>query len=125
MSYLRLYKFPHIYSSFLVLQEHLDQFYRSMRNRLKDLLFQRKMEDWCRRCMSGLSSSSSNPMMSELPPMRDSDYSAATTPSMERPEELAISMSGLLSDRADMLPPAALAATLAEFMILAQRRRSS
>jgi hypothetical protein len=44
---------------------------------------------------------------------------------MERPEELAISMSGLLSDRADMLPPDALAATLAEFMILAQRRRSS
>lgn len=74
--------------------------------------------------MSGLNSSSSNPMMSEPPPMRDSNYSAATTPSIERSGELAISMSELLSGRADMLPPDALAATLAEFMILTQRRKS-
>ena len=99
-------------------QVQLDHFYKGMRNRLKDMLFQRKMEDWCRRCMSTLSSSS----FQEPPPMRE-PFSLPSTPSIDGPREFAMRMSGIMSDRGEMLPPAAIAASIAEFRMLSQRRR--
>ncbi|CAK9263922.1 unnamed protein product [Sphagnum jensenii] len=97
----------------------LELFYRDMRNHVKDILFQRRMEDWCRRCMSTLSSSS----FQEPPPMPER-FSAPNTPSIDGPRQFAMQMSGLLSDRSNMLPPAALAASIAEFQALSQRSSS-
>ncbi|CAK9267260.1 unnamed protein product [Sphagnum jensenii] len=95
----------------------LEIFYKDMRKRLKDILFQRKMEDWCRRCMSTLSSSSF-----QEPPRMPERFSTPNTPSIDgRSREFAMRMSGLLADRSDMLPPAALAASIAEFQALSQR----
>lgn len=96
----------------------LEQFYKGMRNRLKDIIFQRKMEDWCRRAMSGLPASS----YSEPPPVRE-PYSVQSTPYFDGPGELALRMSGILNDRGEMLPPAALAASIGEFRMHSQRRR--
>uniref|UniRef100_A0A7I4CJE6 Uncharacterized protein n=2 Tax=Physcomitrium patens TaxID=3218 RepID=A0A7I4CJE6_PHYPA len=95
----------------------LDRFYKGMRNRLKDIMFQRKMEDWCRRAMSGLPSS-----YAESPPVRE-PYSVQSTPYFDGPGEMALRMSGILNDRGEMLPPAALAASLAEFRMHSQRRK--
>lgn len=96
----------------------LEQFYKGMRNRLKDVLFQRKMEDWCRRVMSGLSAGS----YQDPPPVRES-YSAQSTPYFEEPGMLAQQRTGVMSDRREMLSPAALAASLAEFRKHSQHRR--
>ncbi|KAG0563182.1 hypothetical protein KC19_8G009800 [Ceratodon purpureus] len=96
----------------------LDLFYKDMRNRLKDILFQRKMEDWCLRALSGSSAAS----YQEPPPVRE-PYSVQSTPYFDGPGELALRMSGIMSDRGEMLPPAALAASLAEFRLHPQRRR--
>ncbi|KAG0557999.1 hypothetical protein M758_11G167500 [Ceratodon purpureus] len=96
----------------------LEQFYKGMRNRLKDLFFQRKMEDWYRRVQSGFTAAS----YQEPPPVRE-PYSVQSTPYFNDPGELALRMSGILSDRGEMLPPAALAASIAEFRMHSQRRR--
>lgn len=96
----------------------LDIFYKGMRNRLKDMLFQRKMEDWCRRAMSGVAAAS----YQEPPPVRE-PYSVQNTPFFDEPGDLALRMSGILSDRGEMLPPAALAASIAEFRMQSHRHR--
>lgn len=96
----------------------LELFYKGMRNRLKDVLFHRRMEDWCHRTMSGMAASS----YQEPPPVRD-PYSVQSTPYYDGPGELALRMSGILSDRGEILPPAALAASLAELRMHSQRRR--
>lgn len=96
----------------------LELFYKSMRNRIKDVMFQRRMEEWCRCCMSSLSTN----QFQEPPPVRD-PFSAQSTPTVEVPGEFAMRLSGILTDRGEMLPPAALAASLADFRVLSQRRR--
>lgn len=96
----------------------LELFYKGMRNRIKDVMFQRRMEDWCRCYLSALSTN----QFQEPPPVRD-PFSAQSTPSIDGPGEFAMRMSGILADRGEMLPPAALAASLAEFRMLSQRRR--
>jgi len=98
----------------------LELFYKGMRNRLKDVLFQRKMEDWCRRTMSGIAASSYQ--HAEHPPMRD-PYSAQSTPYFDGPDDHALRMSGIQGDRGEMLPQAASAASLAELRMHFLRRR--
>jgi hypothetical protein len=102
----------------MCLQVQLELFYKGMRNRIKDVMFQRRMEDWCRCYLSALSTN----QFQEPPPVRD-PFSAQSTPSIDGPGEFAMRMSGILADRGEMLPPAALAASLAEFRMLSQRRR--
>jgi hypothetical protein len=106
-------------SQLCFVQVWLELFYRDMRNHVKDILFQRRMEDWCRRCMSTLSSSS----FQEPPPMPER-FSAPNTPSIDGPRQFAMQMSGLLSDHSNMLPPAALAASIAELQALSRRSSS-
>jgi hypothetical protein len=50
-------------------------------------------------------------------------FSLPSTPSIDGPREFAMRMSGIMSDRGEMLPPAAIAASIAEFRMLSQRRR--
>lgn len=76
------------------------------------------MEDWCRRCMSTLSTSAYH----EPPPVRDPS-SAPCTPALPGPTELALRMSGIMSDQGEVLPPAALAASIAEFKLRSQNCR--
>lgn len=99
-------------------QTKLEHFYKGMRNRLKDVMFQRKMEDWYLRALSGTSAAP----YQEPPPVRE-PYSVQSTPYFDAPGEQAVRMSGIMSDRGEMLPPAALATALADFRIHSQRRR--
>lgn len=98
----------------------LELFYKGMRNRLKDVLFQRKMEDWCRRTMSGIAASSYQ--QAEPPSMRD-PYTAQSTPYFDEPDDHALRVSGIQDDRGEMLPQDALATSLAELRMHLLRRR--
>lgn len=96
----------------------LEIFYKGMRNRLKDVLFQRRMEDWCRRTMSGILPAAAPPVV------RGDAYSVQTAPYFDGPGELTLRMAGIMSDhRGEMLSPDALAASLAELRMHFQRRR--
>lgn len=97
----------------------LELFYKGMRNRLKDLLFQRKMEDWCRRTMSGIAAASYQ--QAEPSPVRN--YSTQSTPYFDGPDDHALRMSGMQGDRGEMPPQAALAASLTELRMHLMRRR--
>ncbi|XP_024369205.1 uncharacterized protein [Physcomitrium patens] len=95
---------------------NLDRFYRGMRIRLKEVLFERKSSEWCHHYMSAMDSSAT-PV--DPQPMRE-PYSADCTPSMNGPGMLAMLKTGLYNDRAEMLPPAA---SVAEFCMLARQQR--
>lgn len=102
------------------LQTNLDHYYRSMRVRLKEVMFQRKMDEWCRRCMSAINSSGA-PV--EPPPRRENMCSEAGTPSQDGPGEWAVPKAGLYGEggpAGELLPPAA---SMAEFRMLAGRQR--
>nr|PNR62310.1 hypothetical protein PHYPA_000734 [Physcomitrium patens] len=70
---------------------NLDHYYRSMGVRLKQISFQRKMDEWCCRCMTAMNSPGA-PAGSQS--TRES-YSAANTPFRDGPGELAMNKIGL------------------------------
>nr|PNR51119.1 hypothetical protein PHYPA_010305 [Physcomitrium patens] len=97
----------------------LDQYYRSMRLRLKEILFGRRTDEWCRRCMAAMNSSG---IPVEPPTMREI-YSTTSTSSTDGPGEVAISKSGIHGNRDELLPAAAVSASIAEFRLLTGRPR--